>query len=379
MRSADHSDALDGVRGVAVLLVMFSHIGLPMFAGGFFGVDIFFVLSGFLITRLLLREYDGNASSVSMRNFYMRRVLRLAPALLLFLAVYVVFNIAAGSDAAVISRRALAAMFYLSNWVSAFGTFELARLSHTWSLSIEEQFYLVWPWVLVGLLSRFRHRAALAAVIASFVVMQLAVRALFVSGGAPWPRIHFGIDVRSDPLLIGCLLAVCLSHPPMRAAAVRHARAIGVLTVVGCLYLAALVPMRDPFAETIHRYHVWGLVGCELAVALVILHVTIRGQGRLASVLAWRPLAGIGRISYGLYLWHFPIFGILRKAIRGNIDPANPVSVTLAVMLLLAATLVVALASYRWVEQPALRLKRRFPPGDRAEAPGPATVFALRR
>ena len=367
MRSADHNEALDGIRGIAVLLVMFSHLGILVFAGGFFGVDLFFVLSGFLITTLLLREYDGNAASVSMRNFYMRRILRLAPALLVLLAVYVVFSIATGSDSAAVSLRALLALFYVTNWVSTFAAVDLAHLGHTWSLSIEEQFYLVWPWALVGLLSRFRHRAVLAAVIAGFVALELAMRALYVSRDAPWYRIHFGMDARSDPLLIGCLLAVCLSYPPMRAAAVRHARAISVLAVIGCLYLAALVPIRDPFDVIIRRYHVWGLLGCELAIALVILYVAIGGQGALTSVLSWRPLAGIGRISYGLYLWHYPIFGVMQKVLKGRVDPANLVTVTLAIMLVFAVTLAVALASYRWIEEPALRLKRRFPPGDRSK------------
>jgi hypothetical protein len=165
-----YSREFDGLRGISIVLVMTSHLGILAIAGGIFGVDIFFVLSGFLITTLLVAEFDNSGSRVSFKHFYIRRALRLGPALALLLVAYLTLGAWVGKDPASYGWRALIALCYMSNWVNAFGLFNMRELSHTWSLSIEEQFYIVWPVILVAVLRWVKDRRKIMLILAAVVL-----------------------------------------------------------------------------------------------------------------------------------------------------------------------------------------------------------------
>lgn len=349
---------LDGLRGVAIIMVMLSHIGIPTIGGGFFGVDIFFVLSGFLITRLLLQEFDTRNMTIALGNFYMRRVLRLGPALLLLLAAYCVIGWLAGKPQEY-SWRALIALFYLTNWVQAFQVYPMDKLSHTWSLSVEEQFYIVWPLLLIVLARRIQCRERLAALISAAIVLDVAFRVAMVHQGLPWWRIHYGLDARADPLLVGCLLGVTFSSPRLRSYYERHTRMISWGAVLGCAFLTTQLVMLEPLETRINQYHLWGMPLTALATAFLLLHIFVHEGGPLRALLGSRPLVEAGRISYGLYLWHYLVFNAIGVMLQSQ--PVSPVVVLfLIIPAAFALTWLVAWASFRYVEAPTLRLKRIF-------------------
>ena len=355
-----YSREFDGLRGIAIVLVMASHLGILAIAGGFFGVDIFFVLSGFLITTLLVAEFDNSGARVSFKHFYIRRALRLGPALALLLVTYLALGAWVGKDPAAYGWRALIALCYVSNWVQAFGLYDLRALSHTWSLSIEEQFYIVWPVILVALLRSVKDRRRIMLILAAVVLGEMVARSVATLRGLPWVRIQFGVDLHADPLLCGCLLGLMLACPSVRGALSRKAGAIAVAAMLGALFLASQVFIPDDPEAHIRRYHLWGLSGTELATAAILMHAVLPGTSMLKRFLAWRPLVGVGQISYGLYLWHYPIFVTLGGRLQGHVDRAQPLQFGTAIGAAIILTLLVAMISYRFVERPVLRLKARF-------------------
>jgi peptidoglycan/LPS O-acetylase OafA/YrhL len=307
--------------------------------GGQVGVTLFFVLSGFLITSLLVEELRVSGR-LDLRRFYLRRALRLLPALLTLL-VAVAFGMFLEGRSAQVAGDVLPPLLYFGNWVNASGG-DLYLLSHTWSLSVEEQFYLVWP-VSLLLLTRTKRPIAWAACIAVGLVI---VRLALFAGGASADRLEAGSDTRGDALLIGCVAALLVStgHQP--------ARARGLL-LIGGVSLGATLLVADP------GMYVWGYSAAALAGAAIILGA-VSGDGGL---LTWGPLPFFGRISYGLYLWHFPIRGVLYAT-------DLPLAVRAALMLALAFGM--ALLSYRYVELPFLRLKGRIQPAPNRPAPADA-------
>lgn len=184
---------LDGLRGVAIVAVFFNHT--QALSGGFLGVDLFFALSGYLITSILLNEFEMT-NSISLRHFYYRRALRLLPALLVFLAIY-------GPRAG--WRATASTLFYFANWQS----FEsLGPLVHTWSLSIEEQFYILWPMALLGMLRLKLSKAQIAVALTCLVITIILWRLFLLKTCTPWERVYRGTDTHADGLLIGCIFAL---------------------------------------------------------------------------------------------------------------------------------------------------------------------------
>lgn len=324
-----HRPALDGLRGVAVLLVLLWHAQLPLgHGGGWLGVTAFFVLSGFLITRLLLEEHRATGR-IGITAFYGRRVRRLAPALLAVILVVSVARLSVGASAETVAAQAAVVLAYLSNW-AIIGSADLGGYGHAWTLAIEEQFYLVWPAV-VALLARWPRHVFGAALVVG-IITSIAIR--FSSDGL---RASMGADARMDALLIGAGAALLVGHVrPPRFALVAAAALIVVLMQV------EPHPFGTPISVTI----------AAPLIALIILG-TLEHPYRLSA----RWLRGVGRISYGLYLWHYgPLLLLLPTTmswpwiLRG--------------MFLFSVWFAIAIASWYLVERPFLasRAARRAEP-----------------
>ncbi|GAB6900223.1 acyltransferase family protein [Kineosporia succinea] len=336
--------ALDGLRAFAVLAVMAFHTS-PAAHGGFLGVDVFFVVSGFLITALLLREHE-RTGRVDLRQFYVRRALRLLPPLLFMLAVTlpVVLTIMHGDMRINPVVSLLSVVFYVANWANVFVNVGTGIWTHTWSLSIEEQFYLIWPLVLIWVLARRRRSPAvgLAVVIAVVVVTRWVSAG---SGESPlW--VYYATTSHCDGLLLGALLAVLLEK---RESLVRSPRISEAVAWVGALGLAGL--FATSYIEASGTYH-WRLPLAALFSAMVVHHLATCAQGPMVRLLSLKPFVVVGTVSYGLYLYHFPVFMTVQS--RGYSHLVQHV---------LEITLSVALTVFSWflVERPALRLKDRLP------------------
>jgi peptidoglycan/LPS O-acetylase OafA/YrhL len=281
--------ALDGLRGVAILGVLGVHLfGL---SGGFYGVDLFFVLSGFLITTLLLEEHD-RTGRVSLRAFYIRRARRLMPALCAVLVLIAVVGPLYYSPALLASI--VASGLYAANIVRGFGTSDFLNATpaaHLWSLAQEEQFYVLWPVALLSLRRRLTERRLMTLLAAGFVLLVL-YRAGLAVAGAGWHRIYYAPDTHMDGLVLGCLVAC--------------ARRRGLTTVpalAGCAALALVVAAFALGAQTV-PWSVGGMPVVEIAAAALVLAALSPGPVSLA--LSARPLVWIGALSYSLYLWQIP-------------------------------------------------------------------------
>jgi peptidoglycan/LPS O-acetylase OafA/YrhL len=333
-----HIAALDGLRGAAVCGVLAFHLG--DLQGGYLGVDLFFVLSGYLITSLMLGE-SAKKGRIDLGAFWARRARRLLPAL--FLVVGAVAVYAAGEPQGValgaLRGDALATLGYIANWHSLWSDtsyWELfsapSLLAHTWSLAIEEQLYVLWPLVVVGVLRAGRRRlqplfvTTLVLAATSWIVM-----ALVHVGGGDTARAYFGTDTRAGAVLIGAALATWIAwRGPIRSSAV-HAAGI-----VGAVVLAVAWTTVEGTTGWLYE---GGFALLGIAAIAVIASIS-EDDGPLARALSLRPLRHLGTISYGIYLWHWPIFVVL--------DEQSDV-------VKLAVTLVVSELSFRLVEWPIRR------------------------
>ncbi len=339
--------ALDGLRAIAVLAVFAYHLDYDWAAGGFLGVDTFFVLSGYLITSLLLTEH-GRTRAVSLAGFWSRRAKRLLPAVLLLLAGVAVYATVWAPVTALEQIRgdALATLLYVANWrfiiqdASYFDLFgEASPLRHMWSLAIEEQFYLLWPLSVVGLLRLGRGRLGpLVGVTAAGVLVSVALMAALYDPIDP-SRAYFGTGTRAHSLLIGALLGVALLN------GVRAARTNRVLQGAGLVAAVVLVWSFARVSDTGAAYYRGGSLAFSVAVAVVVAAVVQTGRSPLERVLAPAALRWIGQISYGLYLWHWPMIVWLNRGRTGL--EGWPLDA-----LRIAATFTVATASFYLLERP---------------------------
>jgi peptidoglycan/LPS O-acetylase OafA/YrhL len=348
-----HQPALDGLRGLAVAAVLLFHGG--HLSGGFLGVDAFFVLSGFLITALLLTE-AGDRGGIALGAFWARRARRLLPALVCVLAAVAVYAalLAKPDELATIRGDALATIGYVANWRAVFTSRDYwalfrnpSPLEHTWSLAIEEQFYLVWP-LLVTVLVRGRRggRGAARRVLATSVVLALASLAWMLVRFDPVnpSRVYFGTDTRIASILVGAALAAWLTW----RGPVHTTRARGALQVGAVASLALLAFAWTHLSGSSDILYRGGLFVTAVATAVAIaaaVHPRPGGAGRL---LSFRPLCALGLVSYGVYLWHWPIYVVLDQS-RAHLGGWPLLGVRVA------TTLAVAAVSYRFVEQPIRR------------------------
>jgi peptidoglycan/LPS O-acetylase OafA/YrhL len=348
------------VRAIAIVAVMAFHAELSQAPGGFLGVDVFFVLSGFLITALLVEERQ-TTGRLHLGHFYARRGLRLLPALLILLAALGLYALLDPHHPEVQTywRDALSSLFYVQNWVAAAGEFQIRLLAHTWSLSIEEQFYLLWPLVLLLLLRRRVRPAITIAVALGGVLASAAARYLLLhQEPVHLQRVFNGLDTRGGALMTGCVLGLLVGWRLLPTGRwFRQAAAVGGAVGLLALLWAMLGPRYDGAARILHpgRFYEEGLPLVAVATGLIILSVVVAHDGLLARVLALAPLVWIGRVSYGLYLWHYPIDRIIHPdAHTFGLSGAG------LQLLRLAATLAVVTLSFYLAERPVLRYKSRF-------------------
>ena len=355
-----HRRALDGVRGVAVVAVLLFHA--DKLKGGYLGVDLFFVLSGYLITSLLLAEARATGR-VKLLGFWARRARRLLPALflvLVFVGLYAAV-IAEPSELHRIRIDALTTLAYVGNWRFVFGNFDYfalfaspSPLNHTWSLAIEEQFYLVWPLAFAGLLAWGRRRdsgsdaAPTATARRTFwmsLVLAVGSAALALGLWAAYGnanRIYYGTDTRAASILLGAALSGFLAwkgpaNTPRSRLAVEAGAAVGAAVLAVAWYrLSGLNLYRG------------GLLVCAVAGVAVVAAAAHPQPGLVARMLSFRPFVGLGVISYGLYLWHWPLYLWLNSD-RVGLDGWSLFAVRMAV------TLPVAIASFFLVERPIRR------------------------
>ena len=343
--------ALDGVRAIAVLAVFTFHATYPTFLkGGYVGVDMFFVLSGFLITWLLTSERE-QLGSISYGKFYARRALRLFPALYALIIVAAILVELDGGLAGARHTTLIGIPFvilYVGNWSSAFGAYNavtLGLLAITWTLAIEEQYYLLWPLALSRLLKRMHHRRIAVILVAVALAEEVLRSGLDLLNK---PQLYNWLDrstlTHSDGLLIGSALALMYTCRGQWKAWPAIRRRADALSVAGALVLAVAIVAGKP---TLHSTGLWETVAVYGSVAL-LAGLIAQPTSWPSRVLEWWPLQWIGKRSYGIYLWHFTVIVVVLTL---NL-PQRHLDLYRFVIELVA-TLVVAGLSFTFIERPA--------------------------
>lgn len=310
--------ALDGVRGVAILLVLAFHANL--LPGGWLGVDLFFALSGFLITGLLLAEHERRG--ISLRWFYRRRALRLLPALTFILVAFLLLGLVGGAPRLVITNLVVG-LGYCMNVAAAFG-YDPGAFIHLWTLAQEEQFYLLWPPILLLLLHRRVRPVAIGCGLVAAAVAFTAWRVVLEAHGATGPRVWWGPDTNAVPIILGCAAAVAFTYLPR----LKAGPAAVLLLPVSVMVIGSWWQPR------------YGLSTNLPGAAFAVLVLGVATSPWLARPFELRPLRAVGKVSYGLYLWHLPVF------VAFGWKAGLPVAI------------VITLISWRYVERPFLRRQR---------------------
>lgn len=364
-----YQPALDGIRALAVIGVLLYHADIWVVPGGFLGVDVFFALSGYLITTLLLNEHRSSGS-IDVRAFWVRRIRRLYPAMLGVL-VLVALYAALLADSTTLTRirgDGLATLTNVANWRFIFSEqsyFEAfaapSPLRHVWSLAIEEQWYLIWPLAMAGLLRiRSVRPGAWWPVIGLAAVNSALLMAGLFSDGEDPSRVYYGTDTRAQTLLAGAALAMWLDGRTLSRRQQALVVPVGIAGAVACVAAFALAAGSDAW---LYR---GGFLGVAIAACALVAGAALAPGGFVARALAAGPLPAIGRLSYGLYLWHWPLYVICTED-RLGFGGAGLVAVRLG------ATAVVSVLSYRLLELPVREGALRHHPWSRVR---PAALTA---
>lgn len=340
---------LDGVRAVAVIAIIIYHLNPQWLSGGFLGVDTFFVISGYLITSLLLTEYH-NTGKIELMSFWLRRVKRLIPAVLfLVMGVIVLSLIFMPTEIQKVRADSIAAIFYVSNWwyimqnVDYFEQFAVQPLKHLWSLAIEEQFYLVFPIVLLSLLSFIRRLKSIRIIFLILLVISMIAMMVLYVPNENVARVYFGTDTRIQTLLMGVLLA--LVWPPFQLKAKVNRQMRTMIDTAGVVGLAILFICFKFISETNSILYYGGFFLIS-TVTLLVIASSVHPSGYFAKFLGNKVFTFIGSRSYSLYLWHYPIIVLIHhQFVQGQIPPLVYV-VEILLMVLMAEF------SYKFIEQP---------------------------
>ncbi|WP_409509045.1 acyltransferase family protein [Bacillus spizizenii] len=350
---------LDGLRAFAVLSVIAYHLNFNWANGGFIGVDIFFVLSGYLITSILLPAH-GNDISLDFRDFWVRRIRRLLPAAYLMIFSAVIWVVLFDRELLhTVRGDAISSLLYISNWyfifhkLSYFDSFgSPSPLKNLWSLAIEEQFYMIWPMFLVVGMYIFKSRARLAAVVSLLALCSAVMMSILYEPGADPSRVYYGTDTRSFELLIGCALALVWpmkrlssNRLPSKLKHTLHATELSAFCIlVLCVYFT------DEYEPFLYR---GGMLLISMVAAILIACVC-HPSSFLGNLLSWRPLRWLGTRSYGIYLWHYPVI-VLSTPVQ---EIGNPVF--WHIVLKVIVTFILAELSYHFIEKPIRTQGFRF-------------------
>jgi peptidoglycan/LPS O-acetylase OafA/YrhL len=370
-----YSPGLDGLRAIAVMAVLLYHADLSFIPGGFLGVEVFFVISGYLITALLLAEFH-HKGHISLKEFWLRRARRLLPALYVLLVVTLAYCVVfLPGEVAGLRADAIAAVGYVTNWFLILGQesyFESVGrpsvLQHLWSLAVEEQFYLIWPIVLavgLGVGTTYRRRKLILTVALTGAAASAVAMALMYTPGVDPSRVYFGTDTRATGLLCGAALAFLWSPAEKYRAfdkwAIRRSLGPGrlgrrwwsalplLLDIVGLAALAALILFCLHLGEFEPLLYRGGLVAVALATVLLIAVAVHPRSWVVSRFLGSAPMRWIGVRSYGIYLWHWPVFMVTRPELDVPLDGVPLLTLRLSI------TIVLADLSYRFVETPIRR------------------------
>ena len=387
--------ALDGLRGLAVGGVLAFHGGFAWAKGGFLGVSAFFTLSGFLITTLLLAEHR-RSGRIALRRFWARRFRRLLPASLVALAGVVVFGIfvADAEQAHALRGDGLAALGYVANWRFVFSGKSYASLfsspsplQHFWSLAIEEQFYVVFPLLVAAVLVVGRgSRRVLAGVLGGLAVASIGATFILYTPGFDPSRVYYGTDTRAVELLAGALLAIWVARGRRVVVGRAVARWSFAVRALGTIALGATIATWAVVDQTSTWLYQGGLAAIAITTCALI-RASLEPAGLVRRALTASPLRMLGTISYGVYLYHWPIF-LWLSARRTGLSPGPLFAIRIAL------TLAAAVASYHLIESP-IRFGTRLRSGRRlvalptigiaiaaafvvstAQAPAPAITFS---
>jgi peptidoglycan/LPS O-acetylase OafA/YrhL len=349
---------IDGLRAIAVIGVILYHLNIPWFQGGFSGVTVFFVLSGYLITDILIDEWDNN-HKIDYFRFMIRRLRRLAPALLTMIFIVTLWVIFTNHPSFEKLRLDfLPSLLYVTNWwyifhnVSYFDRFGPASpLTHIWSLGIEEQFYLIWPLlVMLGVTFIKRKRFRVLAILAGVVISAWLMAFLYAPGEDP-SRVYYGTDTRAFSLLLGAALAFV--WPSQRLSKTLPRYASWVLEMAGLTGVLLLIIMFMVTSEFDSFHYQGGMLLLSIITAFVTAALA-HPASMLAKWLSVKPMRWIGVRSYGIYLWHYPIIILTTPII--NTDGLNGWRITIQI----AAIMIISALSYHFVETPIRKGKIKF-------------------
>ncbi|MED1011542.1 acyltransferase family protein [Bacillus mycoides] len=341
---------LDSLRGLAILGVILYHINFNWMPGGFLGVTVFFVLSGYLITDILAIEWKNN-KRIDLKKFWLSRARRLLPGMLIMLIVTLAWITIFHSSLLVKMRvDSLAALFYFSNWwyiyhkLSYFDSFsQLSPLNHFWSLAVEEQFYVVWPFVIsLGFYYIKKQSRMILFICLGAIASALAMAILYEPGTDP-SRIYYGTDTRAFSLLIGAALALIWPSSRLASKIIPQARLI--LDIIGGVALIIILTMfwkTNQYEPFLYR---GGMVLLSIATALLVANLA-HPASRIAQFLRFRPLRWMGVRSYGIYLWHYPIITLTTPKVN-----TGEFSFTRAILQFLLI-IIVAQISWKFIENP---------------------------
>ncbi len=347
-RQGRYMAGLDGLRALAVLAVIAYHLNVPWVPGGLLGVGVFFVLSGYLITDMLIAQWRQHRR-INFKDFWIRRARRLLPALLLMIVAVVAWmTLFHPSELPVLRQDVVAAVFYVSNWwyifhhVSYFQSFSLQPLKHLWSLAVEEQFYLMWPLLLTLGLRFVPRRGPLAGLTLAGAIASAVLMAVLYQPGTDPSRVYYGTDTRAFGLLIGAVLAMVWPSQKLSQSLSQGAR--NTLDVLGVVALSVVFFM---FVET-NQYETFLYRGGMFLLALstaVLVAVLVHPASRMSRVFGWKPLRWIGVRSYGIYLWHYPVIVLTTPLDNSGFH-------LLRAVLQVSASVLLAAWSWRLIEDP---------------------------
>ena len=341
---------IDGLRAVAVMGVILYHLNIPWFQGGFSGVTVFFVLSGYLITDILIDEWNKN-NKIDFLRFMIRRLRRLAPAVLVMIFVVTLWVIVTNHPSFEKLRLDfLPSLLYMTNWwyifreVSYFDSFGPASpFTHIWSLAIEEQFYLIWPLLMIlGLPFIKRKRFRVLAVLAGVIISAWLMAFLYIPGEDP-SRVYYGTDTRAFSLLLGAILAFVWPSQRLSKTLPRHASfVLEIVGISGFLLIVSLFVITSQFDP----FHYQGGMLLLSILTILVVAALAHPASKLAKWLSVKPLQWMGMRSYGIYLWHYPIIILTTPIV--NTDGLNLWRITLQIFF----TLILSELSYRFIEVP---------------------------